>query len=136
MTAFADITINDGQATPVATTFEPASRSNLPNGMRTVWKHNNALAASADVIVVDYLPASMSPNRHTDRVKISISTPVEYTDADTGLVHVQHVPRSTHEFIVPDEAVQADRDDQMAFAANLLDHATIRAIIEDNSPVL
>jgi len=129
MPALADITINDGAATPVAKTFSP------------VMIDGNGVAEYADVssgVAIGFPTIKISSRRTTEnvRVKANISVPVleALGTADSGLTPpptVAYVARGHMEFILPLRSDLATREHVLAFVQNLSADAVVSALVED-----
>lgn len=138
MSAVANITLNDAQATPVLHTFIPLGPDK--NG---VWWWEDQTGNSSisynriSMQLVRPSPASAGQNSDSrvNRVKIGIHTPkVEalgvsdsgYTPSPT----IAYTPRFTAEFIMSERALLQDRKDLRKYADFLLAETQLTAMVE------
>lgn len=144
MPAFADITINDGQAAPVAHTFSPTSRE---NGL-AVWHERSATVAQIGWNWITYrakFPAPGRPGSQADE-----GSNVEHTVTlaqvkmetlgvnDAGVTPpptIAYIHRTSLVFKQPTRGTQAERKDQRAYAQNLLGHATMQSLLHDQTAI-
>lgn len=127
MAQAADITINDGLATPVARVFKCVKAS--PE--LTVWKDRRKAK-------MNYWPeVSLSadlPNSKATVRKDEVRTSVPVVDAISGLV--TGVIRLRTAADIPLVALQADIDDAYAFHLNAQSNALVKAAIKDLDPII
>jgi hypothetical protein len=121
------MSINDGQATPVAKSFAPVA----------VAPDNSVFAEKSSGISAGYKTLSYglsmaTANRLTNRIPISLTFPVLQTVS--GVSTVAYVGRFRGDFVVPDAMTAAERADFHAFVANALAHANIKALVKDLDP--
>lgn len=119
----ANLTINDGQAAPVATTFVPGERSNT----LVVWHDNDPVIAQRSTVSVSRrLP---TPGNGNHKYSVRVKVPAAALDPDTG--KPVHYSTAIVDFIVPEAATQAERDDLVAFAENALTAGSLGTLVED-----
>lgn len=141
MPALANITINDGQATPVAHTFNPSGPDK--NGVNYFYDRSGGIAIGFPAISIDLrepLPAKpngVSSLERVYRATVKVIMPVlEVTSASTG-TGIQPAPTKAYdlvfkgEFLLPERATQANRKDILAFAKNILANANITSLVQD-----
>jgi len=141
MPAFAAMTINDGQGTPVAHTFNP------------IKIDNNGVALHQDQsggVPIGYLSYSVSlrspaaprngdvssANVRVYRVMITCDKPVLETLGTSGSGYtppptVAYVARAKSEFIFPERSVTQDRKDIRAYLYNSLNLTYVKSVVED-----
>lgn len=140
MSAITTITINDGQATPVATNF-------VPSGMDQTKNLASYVNRSASGIVIGYprIQVSLAPPTGNSRAsgpariyraKFAIDLPVLETlgNSDSGVTPpptVAYTARFSGEFLLPERATLQNRKDILAFAKNLLGHAVTGSLVQD-----
>jgi len=134
MASIATITINDGLATPVAHDFDPAG---VVDG---IARYEDKVGG----IPVGYPSITASIRRPTKgskayKVMIKIAVP-ELEQASSGGTFVPPPTLAYNtlcvmEFMLPERGDKAQREDILAYAANLLGHATIVSMVEDLEPV-
>jgi hypothetical protein len=139
MPAVANIVLADAQATPVNHTFIP-----LGPDTSGVWWFEDQNSGSAEIgwnrISVELKrPRNPAPGQSSSsrlsRVKIGIHTPKLETLGNTsaGLTPpatIAYIPRSTHEFMLPERGTLQDRKDLRKYAEKVLADANIVSVIE------
>lgn len=122
------LTINDGAASPAAKTFSP---ERVAPELSTFTERSASASAGYVRLGVAFSPASSK--RATNRVDISLDLPVLQTV--NGVSSVAYVGRFKGYFVVPDVMTSAERANLVAFVANALDNAQVRAVIKDLDPL-
>lgn len=141
MPALAAITINDGQATPVAHTFNPSGPDK--NGVNYLYDRSGGIAIGFPAISIDLrepkpVPAgAASVANRVYRATVKVVLPVlEVTSASTG-TGIQPAPTKAYdliarsEFVLPERSTLANRKDILAFVKNLLATATVTSLVQD-----
>lgn len=142
MPAFAALTINDGQATPVAHTFSPARIDE--KGVASFYDRSGGIAIGFTRLTVR-LTEPVSPKAGTAsnamarvyRATITADVPVlESTSAATGsgiapAPTVAYVHSSRMTLDCPERGTLANRNDLIAYSANALGNATIKSVIQN-----
>lgn len=133
MAAIAPITINDGQATPVAHIYNP-----IQTGDVATYKRNGDTAVP--VVGFESLKLSLkeagSSSEAVNRVKISLNIPVLETPSGgtpSGYVappKVAYFIPANMEFILPNRSTAAQRKDLRVLCMNSLANAQVIALIE------
>lgn len=133
MAAIAPISVNDGQATPVAHVYNPIQTGDVAS-----YKRNGDTA----VPVVGYENVQLSlkeangSSEAVNRAKITLRIPVLETPAggaQSGYVappKVAYFMMGTLEMILPNRSTAAQRKDLRVLCANLLANAQVIALIE------
>jgi hypothetical protein len=143
VSAVATITINDGQATPVAHNFIPLGQDK--NGVWWFEDQSPSFTLGYNRISVGISrtaigsPGANSGNR-VNRVKLGIHTPKLETlgTADNGIIPpptLAYIPRVNLEFILSERAVLQDRKDVLAYAVNLLANTQVVAMVQTLQPI-
>lgn len=132
MAAIAPIVINDGQATPVAHTYNPVQTGDA------TYKRNGD--SSVPVVgfesVVLTLKDANGSSEAVSRAKATLRIPVLETPAGgtgTGYVappRVAYFMMATLEFILPNRSTAAQRKDLRVLSANLLANSQVIALLE------
>lgn len=122
------LTINDGQATPVAKTFAP---ERVAPDLSVFNEKSAAVSAGFKKLSIGYSPASSK--RATNRIDVKLDYPVLQTI--NGVSSVAYVGRFNGYFVVPDVMTAAERADLAAFVANALDNTAVRGVIKDLDPL-
>lgn len=141
MPALASITINDGQATPVAHTFNPSGPDR--NGASHLFDRSGGIAIGFPEILLSLTtpaPARSgqeSTSNRLYRASFRITVPVlEVTSPQTG-TGIQPAPTKGYdmtfkgEFILPERSTLQNRKDILAYAKNLLAHAFSTSLVQD-----
>ncbi len=79
--------------------------------------------------------STSSANRASDHVTVKLLRPKEVTDADTGLISVDHVAIASAKFVFPENMTLSDRKDLHANFVDALTDADIEAVINDIEPL-
>lgn len=128
MAQAAALVINDGQATPVATTFNP----------ETVTPSLSVFADRAAGVAMAFrrlkLGLSFASGKSVvNRAKYSVEIPV--TQTVNGITTVAYTLRANLDVILPDAATDAQRKDLYAFLKNGLANSLIQGMLRDLDPV-
>lgn len=128
MAQAAALVINDGQATPVATTFGPES----------VAPALSVFSDKSAGISIGYrrvkVSTSFSNGKSTvNRGKLSIEIPV--TSTLSGITTVAYTLRANLDLILPEQATTAQRNDLYAFVKNSLSNALVQGALRDLDPI-
>lgn len=139
MPARANITVNDGQGTPVSHTFNPSEDGDVD----LFEDKSGGVAIGYPMIMVRFRrPASpsggsASGNNRVYRIQLNFSWPVlEQTSASTGTgiqpaPTVAYVLRSNQEWLIPERSTLANRKDLRAIVYNTLNNADIKKVLEE-----
>lgn len=140
MTAFANITINDGAASPVARTFSARS---IADGIAK-WQETTGGIAVGFPTITASLREPLKNQKNGARVyrgTLKITYPVlEVVNAST-YNGITPAPTKAYDcvmnvdFTFPERSTQQDRKHARAFLANALAQADLKALIEDLSMV-
>lgn len=129
MASFANITINDGAASPVAITFTPDFR----NGNEVVWADRRQPSSLMwPRITLAYDRASRRrPTYHVDfRVEMPIIRNIDGVDTVTDTARFER-----GRYILPVTMTEQERKHLRAYVANGLSNATIKGAVELLDPV-
>lgn len=122
------ITINDGQATPVAVTFNPES---VTPALSLFADRTSGVAMSFRRLGISNKFAG--GNSTVNRAKMTIEYPV--TQTVSGVTTVAYTLRATVDCILPDASTDAERKNLYAFIKNGLAHALIQGALRDLDPL-
>lgn len=138
MAAVGNLTINDGQATPVAHTFNPrrVGDGNTTNSMMAEYEDR------VGGIVVGFPRISImmrypDKNLRSTKVSIKVTRPVLETVSNSTVSGIapaptlSYNPLFTAEFILPERSQLADRKDILAYARNFLANAVVTSAVHD-----
>ncbi len=128
MAQAAAITINDGQATPVATTFNPES---VTPGLSSFADRSTGIALAFRRLKISNSFAS--GKSVVNRAKLDIEYPV--TSVVNGVTSVAYTLRAKVDIILPDGATDAQRKDLYAFLKNGLAHTLVQGALRDLDPL-
>lgn len=140
MPARANIVINDGQATPVAHTFNPSEDGDMDLFEDKV----GGIAIGFPLIAVRFRrPVAPSngtasnANNRVYRINVNVSVPtLESTSASTGTgippaPTVAYVCRCNMEWLLPERSTLQERKNLRAYVANLMANADIQKVLQD-----
>lgn len=122
------LVINDGQATPVATTFNPES---VTPSLSVFADRTAGIAMAFRRLKLSLSFAS--GKSLVNRAKYSIEIPV--TQSVNGVTTVAYTLRANLDVILPDAATDAQRKDLYAFLKNGLANPLIQGMMRDLDPV-
>lgn len=123
----ANLVINDGQTTPVATTFA------VEQATPTLSSFADRTAGIAAGFRRIKLSNQFATGKQTvNRSKMTIECPVLSTV--NGVSTVAYIARANLEFILPDVATDADRKNIFAFVKNALANANVTSTLRDLDP--
>lgn len=140
MPARANITINDGQATPVAHTFNPTYDKDAD-----IFEDRSGGIAIGFPLVTCRFRRPISAgngtgsdaNKRVYRIQLNLNQPVlEVTSASTGTgiqpaPTVAYVLRTNTEWVFPERSTLQNRKDQVALFANLLANNDVKKVLQD-----
>lgn len=135
MAQIAAITLNDGQATPVAKTFNPQDAS---SDLARWIDRSGGIAVGMPSITLSMADASVQsdPNAKT-RVKMKISLPVMEVISNNTIAGYTPQPavaftcQAVVELIAPARSSLQNRKDLLAFTKNLLAQAVVSTAFEN-----
>jgi hypothetical protein len=126
--AIAALSINDGQASPVAHSFDPVTT----DGSLAKWADRSpSIPSGYRLISFEVVPPS--GNRTTWKVTAGFTNPTVATVDGVDTV-VRYSSAQVVLNIHPDSLLQ-ERKDLLAYVANFLDHATIKTSVNNLEPV-
>lgn len=132
MTAFADLTLNDGLATPVAHTFKARRIDGI------VAKYQD-ISGGISIGFPTILVSSREPVNGNDNFKVvtKVNLPVLETISGSSYAGVVAAPQLAYtlaysaEWILPGRSTLAARKDLLAYVKNLMASAVVTALIQD-----
>lgn len=127
MSAIANITLADGQATPVNKTFEVMT-AQAGQDVPARWVEKTAGVYAGFIQLTSLV--RRTTNKST-KVQVKVALPKLSSDGLNSLVHTGY---GTVDFTIPDTMSLQERKDLSRFLANALDNAIIRDAIENTSP--
>lgn len=128
MAAIAPITINDGQATPVAVTFNPENQTT----------GNFSFVDRTAGVAIGFRRISIS-NKFAqggalvNRAKYAVEYPI--TTTVNGVTSQAYVLRANVDVILPVASTDADRKNLFAFLTNGLQNTLVRGAVRDLDPL-
>lgn len=135
MTAFANITINDGQATPVAHTF--TARRIDGDGVAKWQDISGGIAVGFPTLTASLREPIKGSKNPVYKAVIKIAVPKLETVTASTYNGITPAPTkaydcvATLEMTFPERSVAADRKDLRAYVANALAQADLKALVED-----
>lgn len=134
------IVLADAQATPVNHTFTPIGKDEKDVFWFVDQSASNAIGywrISVDISQPKVPQVGESSSRRVNRIMIGMHEPVleNVTNSTVSGVApaptVSYIPRSFHEFVIPERAALLDRKNLRKMAANLLNDANIVSVVEN-----
>lgn len=133
MPQMASITINDGQATPVAHTFDPSGLDK--NGVSLYHDRSGGVPLGFPKITLALTSGNGTSTVYRVRAHVDVpvlktasgSTPAGYSPGPA----VDFIMRGHVEFVLPSQSTAANRADILAYVKNLLSDAVTPAMVED-----
>lgn len=126
MPAIGNLTINDGQSTPVAHTFGPV----VANGNESRWADRSG-GKPAGYLLINSRQKDPSNGARNYRMQFEIVLPTVATDPTTGKDYIARTARCNVEFVLPESSVLQERKDVRAYCRNLLADSMVTSIIEN-----
>ncbi len=137
MAARSNLTINDGQATPVSHTFSPNSGDgNLPGvSIITYEDRSGGIAAGFPRIQLSTRRSNGKSSNH--KVAILVTRPVLETVSNSTVSGIAPAPTAAYEavfrgeFVLPMRSDLSARKDVLAYVKNLFANAVITSAVQD-----
>lgn len=136
MPAFAAITLNDGQATPVSHSFDP---NKIIGSTADYQDRSGGIPLGYPQVILTPIEAPKGSQLNKVRVQVIVPTLETATGSTSG--GFAPVPTKAFEcrfdgvFILPVRASLANRKDLLAFTKNLMAHSVITALVETQDKV-
>lgn len=128
MAAIAPITINDGQATPVAVTFNPENQT--PSSFSFVDRASGVAIGFRRLSISNKFA---SGGALVNRAKYAIEYPI--TSTVNGVTTSAYVLRANVDVILPVASTDAERKNLFAFLVNGLQNTLVRGAVRDLDPL-
>lgn len=132
MAQFADLTVNDGQATPVAHTFKAR---NLTGGLAKWQDISGGIALGFPTITA--MVREPNANNANYKCTVNVIVPVLETISGSSYAGITPAPQKAYdavarlEFILPSRSTTAVRKDLLAYVKNVLAHAVFTGMVQD-----
>lgn len=132
MPALATVTINDGQATPVAHNFTPVGTDAA--GVTRVADKSGGIAVGFPVISQSMRAPTKDSRNYKLTVKVAVPT-LEVTAPQSGSGFVPAPTKAYDvsaniEIIMPERSTLAERKNALAYVKNYLAHGNVTAAVE------
>lgn len=128
MAAIAPITINDGQATPVAVTFNPENQT--PGSFSFVDRTSGVAIGFRRLSISSKFA---SGGALVNRAKYAVEYPI--TASVNGVTTSAYVLRANVDVILPVASTDAERKNLFAFLVNGLQNTLVRGAVRDLDPL-
>lgn len=134
MPAYAPLTINDGQATPVAHTFSPARIDE--KGVASFFDRSGGVAIGYSRITVRLtepvqpLKAGTTSDPLKRNYRCTLTVDVPKLESATTVPTVAYIHSSRMTFDLPERGALADRNDLLAYSVNALGNATVKSVMQ------
>jgi len=122
------IILDDGAATPVATTFSPEK---VTPEISVFADRLSGISLAFRRLRCAFSPST--PNRPTNRSMYEVIVPV--TNVVDGVTVVAFTMRAKLEFVLPDGSTDQQRKDLYAFMLNGMSNALVRGNLRDLDPL-
>lgn len=132
MGAIATLTLNDGQATPVAHTFNPTSTR---DAIALYHDRSGSIPVGYPSVSISMRKPTKASRAYKADIRIAVPT-LEITSPSTG-TGIQPAPTKAYdvlfvgELMLPERSTKAQRADLLAYAKNLLSNAVVKTLVED-----
>lgn len=136
MPAFSSVTLNDGQATPVAHVFQPNS---LVGELASFQDRSGGIALGYPVITI--LAADAAKGSAVAKVRAKIVVPILETVTGSSTGGFAPAPEKAMDltadmlFLIPIRSTLAHRKDLLAYSKNLLSNALMTALVETQEKI-
>lgn len=125
-----DLVIKNGAGTPVDKTFTLMAPAAGDNSVAT-WALKEGTISSVFPKITALARKTTNQSR---TLQVKLRLPSSYTDTVTGLTKVASAFEFNGSISVPDDFPENLKPDAVAFTANLLNHALIKAMMRDAVP--
>lgn len=124
MATATNITINDGQATPVARTFTFERKQ---DDVLTFVDRSTGVAAKFARLTIRQVPATTAGSKVKMALRVSIPVWGTLPSGASGIIRTLRA--GPDGFDIPDDSTAAERADLFAFYTNGLNHALVKGIV-------
>ncbi len=137
MAARANIVINDGQATPVAHTFNPGSGDGNIAGISVIEYEDRSSGIFVGFPRVHISTRKPSGSNRNRKVIFTVKVPVLENVSNSTVSGIAPAPTIAYEntfkgeFIIPERATIESRKDLLAYTKNLFANAVTTATVQD-----
>lgn len=133
MPAIATMTLNDGQASPVAHSFAPVNID--AQGVAKFADRSGGIALGYPIVTLTVRNPSKESRNY--KVTAKVVTPVLELTSPSTSSGIQPAPTKAYdllcnmEFVLPERSSLAERKNILAYAKNALAHAFVTASVQD-----
>lgn len=133
MAAISSVTLNDGQATPVAHTFAPLAIT----GSLAEWADRSSGIAIGYPIMSVNLRRPLKNGARVYRCTVKVVVPTLEVTSPSTSTGIQPAPTKAFDivfngdFLLPERSTKAQRADIIAYVKNLMANAMIKSLVED-----
>lgn len=138
MGAIANVTINNGEATPVAKTFNV---DGITGAIASFSDRSGGISLGYPNITMSVRQPVKTAKTRNNKVAFKVTVPVLEVTSPSTATGIQPAPTLAYdlvfngEFILPERCSLAERKNILAFAKNLLSHTMAQAAVHDLEPV-
>lgn len=145
MPIVAAISLTDGQATPVAHTFNPAGPDK--NGVLYFADRSGGYPVGYPLVSLSYAepkgaaPTGLLTTNRVHRAVIKITAPILEVPGNANAAGFVPAPYKAYEslfrgeFVLPERSSLQNRKDILAYARAMLAHAFVTSMVQDNEAV-
>lgn len=137
MAARANVVINDGQATPVAHTFNPnAGDGNVP-GVSVISYEDRSGGIQVGFPVITISTRRPTKQLKNHKVTFTVKSPTLEVVSNSTVSGITPAPTVAYdvlfkgEFVLPERSTLAARKDLLAYARNLFANAVVTSAVHD-----
>lgn len=137
MAARGNLVLNDGQATPVAHTFNPNSGDGNVPGTSVITYEDRVSGVNAGFPVIQISTRQPTKQNRNRKVSLWFEVPVLESVTNSTVTGIAPAPQSAYKvtclvsFVLPDRSVAAVRKDLLAYVRNGLANAVVTSAIHD-----
>lgn len=137
MAARGNLTINDGQATPVSHTFSPNSGDGNVPGVSVISYEDRVSGIQVGFPTISISTRKPTKANKNYSVKLTVMCPVLENVSNSTVSGIAPAPTVAYEamsvinFVIPQRSTIAVRKDLLAYVRNCLANAVVTAAIQD-----
>lgn len=133
----ANISLSDGQATPVAHTFNPNSGDGNVPGVSVISYEDRSGGIAVGFPTVTISTRKPSKQNRNYKLSVSVVAPVLEVVSNSTVSGIAPAPQVAYscifrgEFVLPERSVIGSRKDLLAYVKNLMANAVVTSAVQD-----
>jgi hypothetical protein len=137
MASRANISLNDGQATPVAHTFSPNSGDGNVPGVSVISYEDRSSGISVGFPTVSIATRKPSKTLRNTKLTLTVKVPTLEVVSNSTVSGIAPAPTVAYDvvakvdFVLPERSALAARKDLLAYVRNLLANAVVTSAVQD-----